>query len=50
MAMLEDGIGRKVFRDLAEAGFQRWFSARSAHAGLGVAHNAGIAVDYTSLD
>ncbi len=45
VAMMEDRVRREVFGDLAEAGLQAGLASRAADAGLGVADNAGGAVD-----
>ena len=49
VAMVKDRIGREVFGDLAEAGLQAGLASRPADTGLGVANNAGGAIDDTSL-
>ena len=40
VAMVEDGVRREVFGDLAEAGFQAGLASGAADAGFGVADDA----------
>ena len=49
VAMVEDGVRREIFGDLAEARFQAGLASGAADAGFGVAHDAAGAIDYASL-
>ena len=50
VAMVQDGVRREVFGDLAEAGFEAGLASRAADAGFGVADDAGGAIDHAGFD
>ncbi len=50
VAMFEDRIRREIFRDFAEAGFERGLAARAADTAFRVADDAAFAIDDTGFD